>query len=191
MRSFVPEQRQAHKRSILRRGLRKSGVDVMASGIADRQGLVIVIREVKWQELSSESDHKRLIRCSKLHGGSPPYGSQATGPYQAGAPLLHPILQSLQIVTQQIQQLQQLEYVQQQQLHQLQQWIQAPATNPAVATAIAGSAVITRRDGPSFPDTSCCAAVFPCPARPRSCKDGVMEGGVGRPALAQNRENTK
>jgi|SRR5688572_26229904 hypothetical protein len=51
------------------------------------------------------------------------YGSQVTGPYQSGVSL-QPILQSLQIVTQQIQQLQQLHYVQQQQLQQLQQWIQ-------------------------------------------------------------------
>ena len=56
--------------------------------------------------------------------GLSPYGSQVTGPYQAGVSLLQPILQSLQIVTQQIQQLQQLHYVQQQQLQQLQQWIQ-------------------------------------------------------------------
>ena len=56
--------------------------------------------------------------------GLSPYGSQVTGPYQAGASLLQPILQSLQIVTHQIQQLQQLDYVQQQQLQQLQQWIQ-------------------------------------------------------------------
>ena len=56
--------------------------------------------------------------------GLSPYGSQVTGPYQAGASLLHPVLQSFQIVTQQIQQLQQLQYVQQQQLQQLQQWIQ-------------------------------------------------------------------
>src|SRR5688572_24683087 len=48
------------------------------------------------------------------------YGSQVTGPYQSGVSL-QPILQSLQIVTQQIQQLQQLHYVQQQQLQQLQQ----------------------------------------------------------------------
>ena len=56
--------------------------------------------------------------------GLSPYGSQVTGPYQAGVSLLQPILQSLQIVAQQIQQLQQLEYVQLQQLQQLQQWIQ-------------------------------------------------------------------
>jgi hypothetical protein len=56
--------------------------------------------------------------------GLSPYGSQVTGPYQSGGSLLQPILQSLQIVSQQIQQLQQLEYVQQQQLQQLQQWIQ-------------------------------------------------------------------
>jgi type II secretory pathway pseudopilin PulG len=37
---------------------------------------------------------------------------------------LPPILQSLQIVAQQLQQLQQLNYVQQQQIQQLQQWIQ-------------------------------------------------------------------
>jgi hypothetical protein len=56
--------------------------------------------------------------------GLSPYGSQVTGPYQAGASLPQPILQSLQIVTHQIQQLQQLQYVQLQQLQQLQQWIQ-------------------------------------------------------------------
>jgi hypothetical protein len=37
---------------------------------------------------------------------------------------LSPILQSLQLVAQQLQQLQQLNYVQQQQIQQLQQWIQ-------------------------------------------------------------------
>lgn len=56
--------------------------------------------------------------------GVSPYGSQPTGPYQVGASLLQPILQSLQLVSQQLQQLQQLDYVQQQQLQQLQQWIQ-------------------------------------------------------------------
>lgn len=56
--------------------------------------------------------------------GLSPYGSQVTGPYQSGLPQLQPILQSFQIVTQQLQQLQQLQYVQQQQIHQLQQWIQ-------------------------------------------------------------------
>lgn len=56
--------------------------------------------------------------------GLSPYGSQGTGPYQSGISLLQPILQSLQIVSQQLQQLQQLEYVQQQQLQQVQQWIQ-------------------------------------------------------------------
>src|SRR5262245_61095814 len=45
-----------------------------------------------------------------------PYGSQVSLP--------HAILQSLQVVTQQLQQLQQLDYFQQQQLQQLQQWIQ-------------------------------------------------------------------
>ena len=44
------------------------------------------------------------------------FGSQPTYP--------PPILQSLQIVAQQLQQLQQLNYVQQQQIQQLQQWIQ-------------------------------------------------------------------
>jgi hypothetical protein len=44
------------------------------------------------------------------------FGSQPT--------YLPPILQSLQIVAQQLQQLQQLNYVQQQQIQQLQQWIQ-------------------------------------------------------------------
>ena len=57
--------------------------------------------------------------------GLSPYGSQAIGPYQSGVSLLQPILQSLQIVTQQIQQLHQLNYVQQQQLQQLQQQLLA------------------------------------------------------------------
>jgi hypothetical protein len=56
--------------------------------------------------------------------GLSPYSSHVTGPYQAGVSPLQPILQSLQIVTQQLQQLQQLDYVQQQQLQQLHQWIQ-------------------------------------------------------------------
>jgi hypothetical protein len=60
----------------------------------------------------------------QIPSGFSPYGGQATGPYQSGASLLHPILQWLQIVTQQLQQLQQLDYFQQQQLQQLQQWIQ-------------------------------------------------------------------
>lgn len=37
---------------------------------------------------------------------------------------LPPVVQSLQIVAQQLQQLQQVNYVQQQQIQQLQQWIQ-------------------------------------------------------------------
>src|SRR5258706_11744 len=56
--------------------------------------------------------------------GISPYGSLPTGSYQPGIPLLHPIVQSLQIVAQQLQQLQQLDYLQLQQLQQLQQWIQ-------------------------------------------------------------------
>jgi hypothetical protein len=50
------------------------------------------------------------------------FGIGAQSPYQQQTAT--PILQSLQIVAQQLQQVQQLTYVQLQQLQQLQQWIQ-------------------------------------------------------------------
>jgi hypothetical protein len=50
------------------------------------------------------------------------FGFGAQSPYQLQQTT--PILQSLQIVAQQLQQVQQLTYVQLQQLQQLQQWIQ-------------------------------------------------------------------
>ena len=55
-------------RSTVRGGLRKSGVDVVTAGSLNVKGLVIVIKEVKWQELSLESDHKPYIRSKPLGG---------------------------------------------------------------------------------------------------------------------------
>src|SRR5688572_25093664 len=52
------------------RRLRESDIDDVTSGIAERPGVGHRHKEVKWQELSLESDHKRPIRCSKPPGGS-------------------------------------------------------------------------------------------------------------------------
>ena len=121
--------------------------------------------------------------------GFSPYSSQVTGPYQAGASLLQPILQSLQIVAQQIQQLQQLEYVQQQQLQQLQQWIHVvPQQIQQLQQQVLAQQSLQARQVFPFrhflPGSS-----FSLPSRATSCKDGrVMEGGPeGPPSLNTGR----
>ena len=63
-----------------------------------------------------------------------------------------------------------------------------PATDPAAATAIAGSAVAARRDRSSFFRHFPPRSRFSLPSRARSCKDGrVMEGGSEGPPPAKHR----